>query len=109
MHLVSIWSSYYIEGVDSRMKVYLVEFEYDGEHTVEGIFKTRRDARNYIYNQALERGLYEGEIWISERVVGTESRMDDKNAIAWIKEILDLVEEDAKQSLAEEYGWIDNL
>jgi len=35
--------------------------------------------------------------------------MDDKNAIAWIKEILDLVEEDAKQSLAEEYGWIDNL
>ena len=56
------------------MKVYVVNFCYEHDQNTEGVFLTRQDARNYIYNEALERGLYEDEIWIEETELRTCKR-----------------------------------
>jgi len=89
------------------MIVYVVEFEYDGEHSTEGIFKTKEDARNYIYNESLERGLYKGEIWITEREIQSGMKRYDDNKTKEILKSYEMYEdEDDVKSLL---GWIDEL
>ena len=47
------------------MKVFAVLFGWEDINELEGIFLTKPSALNYIYNQALERGLHTpDDIWI---------------------------------------------
>jgi len=48
-------------------KFYLVLFEWEDTKEVEGLFTTLKDAKNYIFNASMERGLHvPEEIWIKE-------------------------------------------
>ena len=61
------------------MKVYAVLFRWEDIHELEGIFLTKPSALNYIYNQALERGLHTpDDIWIEKREVSEEVKRYSK-------------------------------
>lgn len=88
------------------MKVYAVLFTFREETSLEGIFPTRQDARNYVYNQCIERGLYENDMDIDEYCVTPEDRVTEEEAISSMMAIWDIEREDVN---LKELEWIDNL
>ena len=92
------------------MKVYVVLFHYEEETQVEGVFKTKQDAKNYVVNHSVEYGWCEGEISIEEFELDIEIRKSKEDLIKDIK-ACDLLSGFESDDEAIDYltGWVEDL
>jgi len=88
--------------------IYVVVFHWEDEFCVEGVFKTKQDAKNYIVNESVARGLYENDIWIEEFEIRTEKRMSKEELINTLKDYSMYEDyESGDEAIKDLTGWVD--